>query len=104
MEIDVTDRKKVIWEVQDNHVLEEATDHDDIGPRGLDFNLFGIEEKGVGREGSIQFPYWLMLIKIWPGYWKTQLKRMNQRVDEYNGEAIGIGNGRYQKVCRFSSN
>ena len=36
-----------------------------------------------------------MLIKIWPGYWKTHMKRMNQRVDEYNGEAIGIGNGRY---------
>ena len=45
-----------------------------------------------------------MLIQIWPGDGKTQLKRMNQRVDEYNGEAIGIGNGRYQKACRFSSN
>ena len=58
--------KKVIWKVVDDHVVEEPTDHDEIGLRGFDFNLFDKDEKGVGREGSINFPYLLMLIKLWP--------------------------------------
>ena len=49
MEVFVNDGKKVIWEVVDNHVLEEPTDHDEIGLRGFDFYLFGEDEKGVGR-------------------------------------------------------
>ena len=62
------------------------------------------DEKGVGREGSSELPYLLMLIKLWPGYWKTQLKRMNHKVDEENGKSLVKANGRYQKVCHFSSN
>ena len=34
------DRKKVFWEVVNDHVIEEPTDHDEIGLRGFDFNLF----------------------------------------------------------------
>ena len=45
-----------------------------------------------------------MLIKQWPGNWKTQLKRMNQKVDEGNGKALGKVNVRYRKVRQFSSN
>ena len=45
-----------------------------------------------------------MLINIWPGYWKTQFKSMNQRVDEENGKAIVIGNVQYQNVCLISIN
>ena len=45
-----------------------------------------------------------MLIKLWPGDWNIQLKRMNQKLDKDNGKALGIGNGQYQKVCRFSRN
>ena len=43
-----------------------------------------------------------MLIKIWPGYWKTKLNRTNQKVDEDNSNALGKGDGRYPKVRRFS--
>ena len=75
------DGKKFLWEVAEDHVVEEPTDHDDIGLRGFGFNLFGKDEKGVGREGSSEFPYLLMLIKLWPGNWKTQLKRENNNVD-----------------------
>ena len=32
--------KKVLWEVVYNHVVEEATDNDEIGLWGFDFNLF----------------------------------------------------------------
>ena len=45
-----------------------------------------------------------MLIKLWPGDWTSQLKRMNQKVDEENGKVLNKGNVRYRKVCRFSSN
>ena len=63
--------KKVLWEVVDNHVVEEATEHEEIGLKGLDFNLFGEDKKGVGREGSSDFPSLIILIHIWPGYWKN---------------------------------
>ena len=43
-----------------------------------------------------------MLIKLRPGDLKNQLKRMNQKVDEYNGKSMG--NGRYRKVFLFSIN
>ena len=56
----------------DNHVVEEPTDHDEIGLRGFDLNLFDEDKKGVGREGSSEFPYLLMLIKLFPGNFKTQ--------------------------------
>ena len=35
VEIDISDRKKVIWEVVDNHVVEEENDHDEIGLWGF---------------------------------------------------------------------
>ena len=88
----------------DNHVVEEETDHDEIGLRGSDFILFDKYEKGVGREGSSEFPYLLILFKLNNGDCKTQLKRMTLKADDDNGKSMGIGNGRYRKVCRFSSN
>ena len=44
-----SDTKKVLWEVVDDHVVEEENDHDEIGLRGFDFDLFGKYEEGVGR-------------------------------------------------------
>ena len=35
MEVVSSDRKKGIWEVLDNHVVEEVHYHDEIGLRGL---------------------------------------------------------------------
>ena len=80
VEVVGNDKKKVLWEVVDDHVLEEPTDHEEIGLRGFDFNYFDEDEEGVVREGSSDFPYLPMLINIFPGYWKNQLKRMNQKV------------------------
>ena len=71
MEVVGNDKKKVIWEVVDDHVVEEPTDHEDIGLLGFDFNVFDEYEEGVVREGSSEFPYLLMLVKLWPGYWMT---------------------------------
>ena len=49
--------------VNDN-VVEEPTDHEEIGLRGFDCNVFDKDEEGVVREGSSEFPYLLMLIKL----------------------------------------
>ena len=40
MEVVGNDKKKVLWEVVDNHVVEEPTDHEEIGLQGFDFNFF----------------------------------------------------------------
>ena len=56
-----------------------------MGLRGFDFNFFDEEEEGVGIESLSYYPYLLMLMNLWPGYWKTQLRRTKQKVDEDNG-------------------
>ena len=45
-----------------------------------------------------------MLIHLWPGYWISQLKRMNRKLDEDNGKALNKGNVRCRKDRRFSIN
>ena len=82
-------KKKVLWEVVNDHVVEEPTNHEEIGLRGFGFNLFNEDEEGVVREGSSDFQYLLMLIKLRTGNWKAQLKSMNQKVDEDNGKVLG---------------
>ena len=69
-----------------NNVVEEPTDHYEIGLQGFDFGFFYRDKNGEGREGYRNFPYILMLIKLWHGNWKTYLKRMNQKVDKENGK------------------
>ena len=41
------DRKKVLWEVVENHVLKEVKDHDEIWLQGFGFNYFDKDEEGV---------------------------------------------------------
>ena len=95
MEVVVHDKNKVLWEVVNDHMVEEPTDHEDIGLRGFGFNVFNEDEEGVVREVSSEFPYLLMLIKLWPGYCTSKLKRMNQKVYEDNGKVLNKGNARY---------
>ena len=74
------DKKNVIWEVVGDHVVEEPCDNEDIGLRGFDFNIFDKDEEGVVRE-ECSGTYLKMLIKLWPGDWIDQLKRMNRNTD-----------------------
>ena len=46
-----------------DHVVEEATDHDEIGLWGFVFNFLDKYKKGVGREEYSEFSYLIMLIK-----------------------------------------
>ena len=46
VEVVVHDKKKVIGEVVDDHVVGEPSDHEYIGLRGFDFNIFDEDEEG----------------------------------------------------------
>ena len=50
------DKKKVLWEVVGDHMVEEPSDHKDIRIREFDFNIFDENEEGVVREGCSE-PY-----------------------------------------------
>ena len=76
----------------DDHVVEEQNDHEEIGLRGFDFNVFDQDEEEVVREGSSEFPYLLILIKLWSGYCITQFKIMDHKVNEDNGKSLNKGN------------
>ena len=49
MEVVGSNGKNVLWEVEDDHVVEEENDHDEIGLQGFGFNSFDKDEEGVGR-------------------------------------------------------
>ena len=95
------DKKKFLCEVVDNNFVEDPTNHEEIGLQGFDFNFFDKDEEEVVREGSSEFLYLLMLIKLWSRNWNTQLKRINQKVDEENGKAFNKGN--VNLLSRFRS-
>ena len=95
MELFGHENNKVLWGVAGNHFIEDPTNHEEIGLWGFDFNFFDKDEEGIVREGSSEFSYLLMLIRIWPSNWKTMLKRVNNKVDEDNGKALEKGNVRY---------
>ena len=40
VEVSHKNRKKVIWEVVDDYVVEERVKHEELGLQGFDFNLF----------------------------------------------------------------
>ena len=49
MEVTGYDGKKFLWEVVDDHVVEEGKEHDEIGLWGFDFDLFEKDKEGVLR-------------------------------------------------------
>ena len=64
MEVVSHNGKKILLKVVDDHVLEEATDHDEIRLKGFDLNFLNEDKKEVSREGPNEFPYLLILINI----------------------------------------
>ena len=74
VEVIGSDRKKVIWEVVDDHLLEEENYHDEICVQGFNFSLFGEDKEGVCGEILIEYHYLLMSMELWTGDWNNQLK------------------------------
>ena len=67
VKVSVSDGKKFLWGVLDNHVGEEGKEYDGIGLRWFGFNVFDKDKEGVVSEGLSEYPYLLMLMKLWPG-------------------------------------
>ena len=65
-EVAEKDGKKVIWEVVDDHTVEEGVEHEELGLRGFDFNLFNEDREGCVRKNMKEFPYLLIIMKLWP--------------------------------------
>ena len=76
--------KKVIWEVVDDHMVEEGVEHEELCLQGFGFNLFDEEREGCVGDDVKDLPYLLMLMRLWPRYWEEQLEHMNKKVYEYN--------------------
>ena len=73
VEVSDKDRKKVILDIVDDRLVEEGIDHEEIGLRGFDFNLFNEERKGCVGDDVKELPYLLILMKLWLGGWREQL-------------------------------
>ena len=72
------DRNTVIWEVVDEHVVEEGVEHEEVGLQGFDFNLFD-EERGVCvGENVKELTYLLMLTKLCLG-------DLEDQIDQFTG-------------------
>ena len=84
VEVAYKDGKKVIWEVADDHVVEEGVKNEELGLQGFDFNLFDEERGGCVGDDVKEFPYLLMLINLWPGDWEDKLDLINKKADEEN--------------------
>ena len=55
MEVFVHGKNKVLWGVVDDHVVEDPNDHEEIGLRGFDFNLFNEDEEGLLEKVPVSF-------------------------------------------------
>ena len=51
-----------------------------------------------------EFPYYLMLMDLWPGDWEEKIDRMNKTVDEDNGRGETQETGQFRKLRQFSRN
>ena len=49
------DKKKVLWKVVDDHVVEEPADHEETGLRGFDFNVLTKMRRGLLEKGPVSF-------------------------------------------------
>ena len=70
VEVSDKDWKRLIWEVVNDHVVEEGVENEEIGLQGFDFNLFDEEREGCVGDDVKELPYLLMLMKLWPGGWE----------------------------------
>ena len=55
MEVVVHDKKKVLWEVAGDHVVEEPTDHEEIGLQGLISMFLTETRRGLPEKGPVSF-------------------------------------------------
>ena len=83
-------------------MVEEGVEHEELGRRGFDFNLFDEERDGCVGDDVKELPYLLMLMKSWPGDLEEKLKQTNNNVDEDNGRGGTQENRKLRKLQQFS--
>ena len=98
------DGKKLIQEFLGELLVEEGVEHEELGLRGFDLNLFNEEWEGFVGDYVKELPYLLIIMKLWLEYWEEQLDRMNKKVYQYNGRGGTLENGQFWNICRFSRN
>ena len=59
-------------------MVEEGVEHEELGQRGFDFNLFDEEREGCFGDDAKELPYLLMPMKLWTGNWEEHLDRNEQ--------------------------
>ena len=85
-------------------MVEEGVEHEELGLRGFDFNLFH-EDRGVCvGENVKELTYLLMLTKLCLGDLEDQIYQINKKADEENGRGGTQENGIFGKLWRFSRN
>ena len=70
----------IFWTCVKDHIIDEKEDNKYIGLRGFDYKLFEEEEGRGTREGLYGYPYLNHIIQLWPGYWVSQMAKMNEAV------------------------
>ena len=58
---------------------------------GLSFTCLANMGGGGVRKGWRNYPYLLVLTKLWPGDWDNKLIMMKTRLYEYNKRSMGMG-------------
>ena len=62
-------------------MVEEGVEHEELGSRGFDLNLFNEEWEGFVGDYVKELPYLSIIMKLWLEYWEDHLNRMKKRVD-----------------------
>ena len=104
VEVADKDENKVIWEVVNDHVVEEGVEHEDLGMRDFNFNLFDEERVGCVGDYVKELPSLLMLMTLCPGDWDEQIDHINKKLDEENGRGWNQENRKFRKIWQFSRN
>ena len=91
----------IVWTCVKDHIADEKEDYKDIGLRGFDYKLYGEEESGGNREILDGYPYLKHLVQLWPGYWVSQMAKMNEAVFMKN--RVSLNGGGKRQVQKFKS-
>ena len=61
-EVSDKDWKRLIYEVGNDHQVEEGVEHEKLGLRGFGFNFLDEDGEGCVGDGVKELPYFLMLM------------------------------------------
>ena len=79
-----TTSKVYSWKVVEDHVADnQPTAYNDIGVVGFKSSSFNNLNR---KSPTYDHPYAKLLLALWPGDWRAQLKKLNDAIDKFNRE------------------